>query len=295
MTVNNFTNTGFPPKVYLIGALRSGSTYLASLLDKHPKICVSNPKEPGYFTNRGAKGVEWYRARFKNIEGSVLIDATAWYSAAPTEAFPITRDDKNNKYIGVPERINAVSPDAKFLYIVREPVSRIYSLYWFLYKNYAEKRSFRDAIREDPLYLRTSDYFGQIQNFLKFFPQMSIKVARFENLISQPLIEANECFRFLGLEEFFIEPSAHDHEINASHQYRFFLRWLGAFSKSAEMPEKIYRSFQRLAPREFHERIKNMFFLEKPPLNDQDIKFITESLKNCTKQFEEYMESSNHS
>jgi hypothetical protein len=39
----------FPPEAFIIGAQKAGTTSLADLLDQHPGIVVSNPKEPDFF------------------------------------------------------------------------------------------------------------------------------------------------------------------------------------------------------------------------------------------------------
>jgi hypothetical protein len=45
---------------YLIGAQKAGTTYLAALLDQRPDVCVSDPKEPQFFTTG-------FRRRLRNL------------------------------------------------------------------------------------------------------------------------------------------------------------------------------------------------------------------------------------
>jgi hypothetical protein len=277
---------GFPPKVFLIGALRTGSTYLASLLDKHPEICLSNPKEPGFFTCRSELGEEWYRARFKEPKNKILIDATAWYSAGPTKTF---RKTDNDIYLNVPQKIHATSPDAKFIYILRDPIARIHSLYWFLYRKFLEIKPFSVAIRENAIYLSTSDYFGQIENYLKFFPNESIKILQFENLIQDPNATANECFRFLGLTAMDIDISYRHHEKNASYQYRFLLEKIGRLFGDSEIPELIYRGARKMSPKFTHHWIENLLFREKPPLREADEQYLRDQLRETIRRLNIYI------
>mgnify|MGYP005813362985 CR=1 FL=1 len=41
---------GFPLQVYLIGARKAGTTFLAKLSDGQPGACVASPKEPDCFS-----------------------------------------------------------------------------------------------------------------------------------------------------------------------------------------------------------------------------------------------------
>ena len=42
---------------FLLGAPKSGTTWLASALEQHPEICVSDPKEPNEVaTHKGTFG-----------------------------------------------------------------------------------------------------------------------------------------------------------------------------------------------------------------------------------------------
>ena len=40
------------PNVFLIGAMKSGTTYLSDLLGWHSQVFVSEPKEPSYFIDQ---------------------------------------------------------------------------------------------------------------------------------------------------------------------------------------------------------------------------------------------------
>ena len=47
------------PNLFLIGAMRSGTTYLCKLLDAHPSIFMCRPKEPSYFVDPGQLKTLW--------------------------------------------------------------------------------------------------------------------------------------------------------------------------------------------------------------------------------------------
>ena len=72
----------FPPKAFIIGAQKAGTTFLSYLLDQHPHITLAESKEPDFFTRHWEKGLEWYRKRFSGPEENILIDASTSYTAA---------------------------------------------------------------------------------------------------------------------------------------------------------------------------------------------------------------------
>ncbi len=110
----------FPPRLYLIGAQKAGTTTLAFLLDQHPDIALSDPKEPGYFVDPDAKGLEWYRGCFPAKLPAMLLDASTGYTMMAAQS---GADDS------VPLRIKAAAPDARFIYVLRDPVDRTISAY----------------------------------------------------------------------------------------------------------------------------------------------------------------------
>lgn len=269
---------GFPPRVFLIGGLRCGSTYLASLLDRHQGICLANPKEPGYFTGRSPNGLDWYRECFAEPNQSILIDATAWYSAGPTETFPLGKREGGSPYRGVAERIHSLCPDARFIYLIRDPIVRIDSLYWFLHRLNQERRPLSRAIREDPLYLRSSDYRGQLTEYLRFFPPDRFKLVSFDDLIATPNAVANACYRFFDLPEIRIETGAKHHERNASYQHRYVARLVGNALGGPESVERIYRGLLKYTPFPAHRIWSATLFRSKPEMETADREYVKRRL-----------------
>lgn len=148
-------------------------------------------------------GFEWYQRRFANKDRLVTLDASTWYSVAPTARFPKIRGEVDKPFIGVPRRIHDAAPHARFIYVVRDPVPRTNSLYWLLRHDdpdYRRFHSLRDAIEADPLILRGSDYLGQIDNFLEFFDRDRILVLVFEEVVRDIPAALTRCFEFLGLD-----------------------------------------------------------------------------------------------
>ena len=113
------SRTAHVPDFLILGAQKSGTTWLADLLRRQRGVFVPAKKETHFFTRRFDKGVDWYRAQFKNAHRATCVgEATPNYLAAN---FP--------EYSETPRRIHALLPNARFIIILREPVSRAVSAY----------------------------------------------------------------------------------------------------------------------------------------------------------------------
>lgn len=181
----------FPPEAFIIGAQRSGTTSLSSLLDQHPGIVLSVPKEPDFFSINWDNGLDWYWARFRQHDAT-LIDASVNYTMVPhADGSPQLPDT-------VPQRIHALSPGAKFVYLVRDPGERCHSAYWHEVRAGRESRSLRQAVEESAYYVMASYYHRQLTTFLHYFPLDRFYIIRFDDFARDPLGIASACSSFFG-------------------------------------------------------------------------------------------------
>lgn len=214
----------FPPQAFIIGAQKSGTTFLANLLDQHENVCVSHPKETNFFTQNWGEGTGWYKSCFDNHDAQLLIDASPSYSVAPLPGFSDSNEDLPQRAKGVPEKIRQLSPDSKFIYIIREPAKRTYSSYWHSVRGGYESRPFRVAIKRQSLYLRASHYYDQLMEYTSFFPAENFLIILFEDLIQSPRETLGQCCEFLELEQ--MENLMLDAGKNRSFQYAPFLSYI---------------------------------------------------------------------
>jgi hypothetical protein len=103
---------------FLVGAARAGTTTLAEYLKLHPEISFANPKEPEFFTQYPD---DWeahlaeYEACFAPPDGRIRGEGSTNYSMHPIR-------------IGVAGRLADYNPNAKIIYILRDPVARTLSM-----------------------------------------------------------------------------------------------------------------------------------------------------------------------
>lgn len=181
------------PNLFIIGAMKSGTTSLHNYLGSHPRIFMCEPKEPGYFVEELtlSRGPEWYMRLFEGARDELIIgESSTHYTKLPL-------------YLGVPERIARFSPDARFIYIMRDPVQRVISHYWHNVRNLrweAERRDMLTAVKRDPQYQAFSNYAMQLEPYLRLFGRDRIYVMTFESLAAHPRESVREIFRWLGVD-----------------------------------------------------------------------------------------------
>lgn len=196
------------PNTFLIGSMKAGTTYLSELLAAHPEIFMSSPREPCHFADPKVlrrvwpwawrqgywRSAERYLALFEGAAGKrVLAEGSTVYSQA-------------HLFTGVPERILAMSPDAKFIYLIRDPLERAISHYWHRVNWWGERRSPVQALCEDSHYLNTSHYAYQLRAYLRCVPRERIHVLTLEDLVSDPLPQLAALFGWLGVDPTFRPP-----------------------------------------------------------------------------------------
>ena len=153
------------PNVIVIGAQKCGTSGLHYYLGLHPDVSVSTPKELNFFIaeRNWPKGVDWYRGRF-DPASPVRVDASPNYTAHP-------------QHKGVPARMAQVVPDARLIYIVRDPIDRI-AAHWV--HNYSKGRHSgalaRTILNQKASYVDRSLYAMQLERFTAFFKMDQILV-----------------------------------------------------------------------------------------------------------------------
>jgi hypothetical protein len=133
-------STSVPLPTFIIGgAPRSGTTFLAEALSRHPDVYMAQPliPEPKVFLGY-RQPLAIYYERYNKL-------------FAPANGHRL-RGEKTANYLENPDLcplIQSVVPDAKWVFIVREPVARAYSNYLWSTKNRLETLSFEEAVQKE--------------------------------------------------------------------------------------------------------------------------------------------------
>jgi len=231
------------PDFLIIGAARSGTSSLYLYLMRHPRIYLSTPKEPTFFSHPDVfvRGVPWYQSLFEKAETDQLCgEASTTYTR-----WPHTLDAS--------ALLHRVVPRAKLIYLLRHPVERAFSHY----RHHMRKgvtMTFEEALSRDSIYVDCSRYTMQIERYLRFFSPTQLLFVFLEDLESKPRNVLPRIQEFLGLDvEDLLEPGrlrATDSGPEYYIRYRLesFLERVPTFKPIANrLPSRVRKSVFRLA------------------------------------------------
>jgi hypothetical protein len=127
------------PDFVIAGAARAGTTHLYHLCSLQPDIYMAQPvnPEPKFFTRSELyeKGTEWYiNSYFKGAKKEQI-----W-------------GEKSVEYLeskAFPANAQRYFPMLKIIVLLRNPIDRTVSNYWWSVKNGMETRSMREAIEQE--------------------------------------------------------------------------------------------------------------------------------------------------
>ena len=194
------------PNLFIPGAGKSGTSSLHAYLDQHSEISMSVVKEPHYWTA-------------ENFESYTQMDHDKYESLFEFDDRVKVWGESSTGYMCFPNFINRIKAELdvqpKFIFILRNPVDRCYSHYWWLKGMGSEKAEFRLAVLNDfdlepspktklpesnyKSYFQFGLYGKWLQAFYANFDRDQIKIVCSEKLKSEPLKVVNDCIEFLGL------------------------------------------------------------------------------------------------
>lgn len=191
------------PNFFVPGAAKSGTSSLHVYLNMHEDVFMTESKEPHFYSHdqRYNYEKEDYTRRFKNGKSCKC------------------RGESSTGYLvfaNVVDRIKSDIDNPKFIFVLRNPIDRIFSHYNWVDSLIGEKLNFKSAIMVDkddePDYKNTFGFgyryyfqFGLYAKYLKKyfdnFEKENILILLTEDLHDDPLKEVNKCFEFLGLKK----------------------------------------------------------------------------------------------
>lgn len=186
--------SGRLPSFLIIGVPKAGTTSLAAYLDEHPDVFISRKKEVHFFDRHYDLGLDWYRDHFAASDRAAAIG-----EATPTYIY-------NDAAI---PRIAEALPDARLIVLLRNPVDRAYSNYWYQRSLGYERRGFAAAVdqeMQDPnvkpfRHLRRGRYLPYLERVCQYMPRGALHVALFEDLRDHPKEVFGDVCRFIEIDD----------------------------------------------------------------------------------------------
>jgi hypothetical protein len=229
-----------PRYFFIIGAMKAGTTSLFKYLQGHPDLYASPKKEPRIFKSAGAPGTQGaaLRALFEGRRmESWCFEASTAYTKYPLVG-------------GVPKRIQSVAPNARFVYVVRNPVARTWSHYTHNLAQGRESRDFVSAIQDSPQYVEISRYGMQMQQYLQVFPKDRFLILVFEEMVRDPVTTVRQVCRFLEVDDSFA-PDVKGFAFNSSSSKRTApaaLRVMASAGLAEKAPWRLRQWLRRQGP-----------------------------------------------
>ena len=193
------------PDFLIGGAPRAGTTWLHSLLDRHPDVYMAKPvaPEPKFFLVDGVyeKGLDFY--------------SRTWFAGVGPDRMAGEKSTDYLESAPAAERIARDLPHVKLVFILREPVERAYSNYLWTKMNGLETEDFAAALRlegrrerelpERFRFVRPYSYFSRglyadlLEPYVARFAGDRILILRFEDIEETPGALAASLHRFLDV------------------------------------------------------------------------------------------------
>ncbi|MBL4884096.1 MAG: sulfotransferase [Planctomycetaceae bacterium] len=189
------------PNFFIIGAMKSATTSICDLLSRHPECFIVEPKEPEFFSDdkEYGKGVESYESLFSEVTSQKMIgDGSTGYS-------------KHQLFPNAATRIHSLVPEAKLIYVCRDPVKRIESHWMHSVRCGLDPNiDFASTVSEqDSHYINVSLYWHQLQVYRALFPDTQILILFYEDFVSEPEKVLQQCYTFLGISDSYHDSTSH--------------------------------------------------------------------------------------
>jgi len=206
------------PDFYIIGFVKCGTTSMYEYLMQHPCVYPPKGKEISYFDRLYFKGINWYKVGFpfkfhkyiyKNIRGKEFQtgEATPQYIEHPHALY----------------KLKKLTPNAKFIVLLRNPIDRAFSQHNMNVKNDYEFRNFNDALKHESErikgryekmerdekyyswdyeifgYLEHGIYVNKLKRWMEVFPKEQFFIIQTEEFLRNTREIYQQVLEFLGL------------------------------------------------------------------------------------------------
>jgi hypothetical protein len=191
------------PNFLIVGAQKAGTTTLAKMLEQHPDVCFSQPRETTFFYEDTlfTQGPAYYERTFFG----------SWDGQKAT-------GEKTPEYLYLPEVPSRIAltlgHDVRIVITLRSPAARAYSHYRHGFQMLRESLPFADALAAEPerierdrfsrlafSYLDRGRYAAQVRRYLDVFDPGCILFFVFEeDIIDYQEQAARRLFGFLGVD-----------------------------------------------------------------------------------------------
>jgi hypothetical protein len=196
------------PTFFVIGQAKCGTTSVCEHLRHHPQVFFTDPKETHFLSFEQPELTwEWYTSLFEGAEDAVAVgEGSTSY----------TRPDI---YRTCAESILQYVPEARLVYMVRDPIARLESDWKMrVREGRADWNDINASIDRNPAVVELGKYWRNISAYRELFSEDQLLILFLEDLSRDADEIYRRIYRHIGVDEWF--PSAGDGASNSAEDYR---------------------------------------------------------------------------
>jgi len=178
------------PSFIVVGPPRTGTSWLHKVLEPYATL-PSPSKETRFFDLHFHRGLDWYSWHFPRVHHGPVGEVAPTYFAS-SEAR---------------QRIAETIPDAKIVFVFRNPVERAVSLYRLKIAYGMYRWSFQEALREDPELISSGLYWTHLCEWRESFTDEQLLVTIYDDLARDPQAFVSNVASFIGLKDLTLSQS----------------------------------------------------------------------------------------
>lgn len=265
------TLSGTVPDFLVVGAARSGTTGLVEGLRSHPRVFVTEPKEPHYFALHGQTPDFAGPGDAHTINRVAVTDRDAYLALYPTDHDFLALGDGSVSTLyyherAIPEAL-AMNPRMRLVVLLRDPIERAYSSHQYMRaRGFEPYEDFVRALDDEPRriadnyhhlwhYTAMSKYADAVEALQKAVPPEQLGIWFYDDLDRDYEGTVRQVLRFLD-----VPPADGEAEgvprVNISGKPRFepvqkALWW-------ATRHDVLRRGVKRVTTYRFRERIRRL-------------------------------------
>jgi len=248
------------PSNFHIGMPKTGSSFLYSLLKQHPDVILGKNQKINFYSSHFSNGFDWYFSLFEKRKGIIIDTSPKMFMLGDI----------------APEKIAKYVSEPKFLLILRNPVTYVYSHYKMHYnkklflrnhKNkFTKNPSFKEVIDKYPDYLNRGKYYEMLRVWMSYFDNSAFKIVVFEDFVKFPQKYMDEIFDFFKLSKIKIQ-KVNESSKNAALKGPFFFQIKKLFLKNRNLKDNLKKI-------KFLDRLYDKFLVSSSVVPEKYIEFL---------------------
>ncbi len=178
------------PQFIVVGPPRTGTTWVHKVLGPHTRLPVPT-KETRFFDLYFSKGIDWYSSHFPDDGNGPMGEVAPTYFVSAEAR----------------ERIAQTIPDAKLIFMFRNPVQRVVSLYRMKFAYGMIPWTFEDALEKDSELIDSGMYHTHLAEWRRMFSDEQMLFTVYDDLSNNPQQFINSITEFIGVPTIILDES----------------------------------------------------------------------------------------